>query len=341
MSVVIRPADLQSDRAQLIRLLSETLSSSADAQRFDWLYVKNPDGAARAWLAKDGASGHYMGASAIFPRRVKVRKQEITGCVFGDFGIERDYRTLGPAVQLQRATIAGMREAGFVFGYDLPSSSMLGVYRRLDMTPSQSLLRMAKPLRANRKISQAVKPAVVAGAASAAANFALATRDSLRRSKSRADISAHTGRFTEEFTDLANRADAGGAGHVHRTAEYLNWRFLDHPHRRYEILQARENKELKGYLIFMEEGADARIVDWFGEDVPEIRNALVAQAVEILRTRGSETVSLPITASHPWRFELESLGFRARESQPIVTLENKAGTVEKAPWFFLEGDRES
>lgn len=40
MSVVIRPADLQSDRAQLIRLLSETLSSSADAQRFDWLYLK-------------------------------------------------------------------------------------------------------------------------------------------------------------------------------------------------------------------------------------------------------------------------------------------------------------
>jgi hypothetical protein len=341
MSVVVRPADLQADRAQLIRLLSDTLNSSADARRFEWLYLKNPDGAARAWLAKDGASGHYMGASAIFPRRVKVRKQEITACIFGDFGIERDYRTLGPAVQLQRATLKGMREAGFAFGYDLPSTSMLGVYRRLEIEPAQSLLRMAKPLRANRKISQAVKPAVVAGAASAAANFALATRDSLRRSKSSADISAHTGRFAAEFTELANRADAGGAGHVHRTAEYLNWRFLDHPQRRYEILTAREGKELKGYLIFMEEGSDARIVDWFGEDVAEIRNSLVSHAVEILRGRNTETVSLPISASHPWRFELESLGFRARESQPIVTVENKAGAVERAPWFFLEGDRES
>ena len=341
MSVVIRPADLQADRAQLIRLLSETLNPSADARRFDWLYLKNPDGLAHAWLAKDGASGHYMGASAVFPRRVKVRKQEFTACIFGDFGIERDYRTLGPAVVLQRATIAGMRAAGFVFGYDLPSSSMLGVYRRLEMKPEQFLLRMAKPLRANRKISQTVRPKAVAGAASAAANFALATRDSLRRSKSRAEISAHPGRFTGEFTDLADRADAGGAGHVHRTADYLNWRFLDHPHRRYEILAAREGKELKGYLIFMEEGGDARIVDWFGEDVPEIRIALVAHAVDILRTRGSETVSLPITSSHPWRFELEPLGFRARESQPIVTVENKAGAVEKAPWLFLEGDRES
>lgn len=341
MSVVVRPADLQTDRAQLIRLLSDTLNSSADARRFDWLYLKNPDGAARAWLAKDGASGHYMGASAIFPRRVKVRKQEITACIFGDFGIERDYRTLGPALQLQRATLKGMHEAGFAFGYDLPSTSMLGVYRRLEIEPAQSLLRMAKPLRANRKISQAVKPAVVAGAASAAANFALATRDSLRRSKSSADISAQTGRFTLEFTELANRADAGGAGHVHRTAEYLNWRFLDHPHRRYEILTAHVGKELKGYLIFMEEGPDARIVDWFGEDVAEIRNALVSHAVEILRGRNTETVSLPISASHPWRFELESLGFRARESQPIVTVENKTGGVERAPWFFLEGDRES
>jgi GNAT superfamily N-acetyltransferase len=341
MSVVVRPADLQADRVQLIRSLSEYINPSADARRFDWLYLQNPHGTARAWLAKDGASGHYIGVSAIFPRRMKVRQQEITACIFGDFGIERDYRTLGPALLLQRATISGMRAAGFAFGYDLPSTSMLGVYRRLNIAPRESLVRMAKPLRANRKVSRSVRPAVIARSVSAAANFMLAKRDSLRRSRGRAAITPHEGRFAEEFTALANRVDAAGSGHIHRTAEYLNWRFLDHPHCRFEILTAREEKQVKGYIVFLEEGGDARIVDWFAEDPVEIRRALVAQAIDILRSRGCETLSLPISASHPWCSDLKTLGFRPRESQPIVTLDNQTDAAEEPSWLFLEGDRES
>ncbi len=341
MSVVVHTADLASDRAQLIGLLSAFLNPEADARRFDWLYLQNPHGTAQAWLARENATGRLIGASTIFPRRMRVRQQEITACIFGDFCIDREYRTLGPALLLQRATIAGMRAAGFAFGYDLPSNAMLGVYRRLDIAPRESLVRMAKPLRTNRKVSQRVKSAAVARSASAAANFVLATRDSLRRGKSRAVIAGHNGRFGEEFTALADRVGAACSGHVYRTAEYLNWRFLDHPHCRFEILTAREEKNLRGYIIFLAEGADARIVDWFAEDPAEIRRALVVESVNILRSRGCETLSLPISASHPWCSELKALGFRPRESQPIVTLANQAGAVEEGSWLFLEGDRES
>lgn len=346
MSVVVHEADLRADREQLIALLSECLSPTADARRFDWLYLQNPYGKARVWIARDTATERAIGASALFPRGMKADGRKINACIFGDFCIHRDYRTLGPALLLQRATIAGMNAAGFEFAYDLPSVSMLGVYRRLNIAPAESLVRMAKPLRANRKVSERVKSPSVARAASAAANLLLATRDSLRRSSSGAEIAEFTGRFGAEFTALAEAAGKSGIGHVHRTAEYLNWRYLDHPQRRFGTLTAREGGELKGFLIFLTEEGNGRVVDWFSGDSssegwPEIRRDLVAHAIGVLRARNCETLSLPISAAHPWGGELQELGFRARESQPIVLIENQAAAAPKHSWLFLEGDRES
>jgi hypothetical protein len=340
MAIVIEPADLRSDRVQLVALLSSVLNPSADDKRFDWLYLQNPDGPAHVWLAYENLTRKLLGASAIFPRRMKARGQEATGCVFGDFCVSQNYRTLGPALLLQRASIKGMNEAGFAYAYDLPSTSMLGVYKRLNITPNASLVRMAKPLRANRKVSEKVKSPAVARAASAAANTLLAARDLLRRTKSSATIAVHKGRFGTEFTALADRASTAGSVHVHRSAKYLNWRFVDHPHSRFEVLTARKGKDLKGYIIFQADGGDGRIVDLFADDPAEIRRGLVAGAVEILRARGCEIVSLPISAAHPWRKELNALGFRPREAQPVVTMQSPAA-AGKSPWLFLEGDRES
>lgn len=341
MAIVIEPADLRSDRPQLVALLASVLNPAADDKRFEWLYLQNPDGPARVWLAYENQPRMLLGASAIFPRRMKVRGQEATGCVFGDFCVSQNYRTLGPALLLQRASIKGMNEAGFGYAYDLPSTSMLGVYKRLGIAPNASLVRMAKPLRANRKVSEKVKSQAVARAATAAANTLLAARDLLRRTKSSAKIDVHTGRFGTEFTALADRASAGGSIHVHRSAKYLNWRFLDHPQSRFEVLTARKGKDLKGYAIFQTDGGDGRIVDLFADDPAEIRRGLVAGAVEILRARGCEIVSLPISATHLWRKELKGLGFRPREAQPVVTMHSPAAAPEKSPWLFLEGDRES
>jgi hypothetical protein len=341
MPIIVETADLRADRAQLVALLTKVLNPSADDRRFDWLYLKNPDGPAHVWLAYENETRKLLGASAIFPRRLKVHGQEVTGCVFGDFCVSQNYRTLGPALLLQRASIKGMHEAGFEYGYDLPSTSMLGVYKRLNIAPNASLVRMAKPLRANRKVAEKVKSKAVARAATVAANALLTARDVLRRKKSSATIEFHKGRFGAEFTALANRAAAAGSIHVHRRAEYLNWRFLDHPQSRFEILTARKGKDLKGYMIFQADGADGRIIDLFADDPAEFRRGLVAGAVEILRARGCEIVSLPISAGHPWRKDLTALGFRPRESQPMVTMHNPAGANDKKPWLFLEGDRES
>jgi hypothetical protein len=277
------------------------------------------------------------------------------GCVLGDFCIHPDHRSLGPAVQLQRATLAGMQEAGFEIGYDFPSASMLGVYHRLGIRPRDLFVRMAKPLRANRRIGARVKSRIAARGASAVANAVLSSRDVLLRPSDIAEIELHEGPCGREFTDLAERVGASLGNCIERSADYLNWRFMKHPRQHYELLAARVEGSLAGYLISGSEETGARIVDWFGAapDRPakagaangraaeNVRRDLMIAAINHLREADFETISFPLLASSPWLRELESLGFRARESRPVMMLEGPHAASPAGSWLLFDGDRES
>ena len=208
MPTVIRAADLQRDRNELVEFLALYLNPAADARRFDWLYLHNPHGPARCWVSTHPATDKIVGASAVFPRRILRGDGTIRGCVLGDFCIHPDFRSLGPALHLQRATLAGMQDAGFEFGYDFPSASMLGVYHRLGIQPQDLFVRMAKPLRADRQIGARVKSRIAARGASAVANAVLSSRDVLLRPLGTAEIALHEGPCGEEFTALAKRVGA-------------------------------------------------------------------------------------------------------------------------------------
>src|SRR3974390_952369 len=123
MGIRLREADLASDDAALIELVRTNLGQTdTAAQRFQWLYRDNPYGPARAWLAFDG-SGPPVGMCALFPRLAYVNGNEVLGCVLGDFCVSKQYRSLGPAVQLQRACLSAIESGQFSFGYDFPSRS--------------------------------------------------------------------------------------------------------------------------------------------------------------------------------------------------------------------------
>ncbi|MFZ0637823.1 MAG: GNAT family N-acetyltransferase [Candidatus Acidiferrales bacterium] len=337
MSIVVRAADLQNDRSPLIAFLFQHLSARADTRRFDWLYLRNPHGPARAWLASDGSTSALIGASAVFPRQMRFCGKEISACVLGDFCIHPDYRSLGPALQLQRATIAGMQAAGIEFGYDLPSASMLGVYQRLGIAPRESLVRMARPLRADQQIGQRVKNETVARGLSAAGNLVLQLRDWRLKESEGWTIALHDGLAGEEFLELGNAAEKSGGLCVYRSAAYLNWRYREHPSRKFELLTARHHGKLKGFLVLEQVGADVTIVDLFGVDERELWQSLLARAVTLSRERGMATLSAPVIASHPRAAQLEALGFFPRETHPIVTI----GDAENGQLFLMDGDRES
>jgi hypothetical protein len=344
VKLVVRSADCESDSAPLLKLLQEQLSPSTDQRRFDWLYKLCPFGEARVWVAMDPDSGKLAGAAAAFPRRIRIGDRIELGCVFGDFCVSPEHRSLGPAIQLQRKCLDSVMNGEFAAAYDLPSASMVAVYRRLGAAPGGQLVRMTKLLRSNARIATKIKPRLVADGLSVVVNAVLSLKRGSLQSRTGATLQKHTGRFGSEFTELALRIGSRLGNCVERSAEYLNWRYVDHPQQQYEVLTAHRHGLLEGYLIFQIRGTDANVVDWFG-DPADLRADLVRGLIATLRSREAEAIHVPVLSSHSVSDELMALGFRPRESSPVVFVEPMLGhadsTQTNTAWLLLDGDRES
>jgi len=346
--ISIRRANMDADRSELTELLCRNLSSDAGGVRFDWLYFKNPHGSARVWTAVESASDRMVGAAAAFPRRFFVAGSTRLGQVLGDFCIDQQHRSLGLALQLQRACLDDRSSQHSAIGYDFPSDRMMAVYRRMRLSPMGQMIRWAKPLRTERRMGLLFKSPTVAKVFAAPINKLLEWRDGPSPASLEAIhewvIEVYQRPCEEEFTRLAHNVGFRYGACIERSAEYLNWRFRRHPLVRYEFLTARRGKELLGYLVFSQTADDAKIVDLFGIDDAAMWTALIRHLVGLLRPLGTVTISAPALSSNPWVILLKRLGFHPREGCPIVVHAPQGRTpegIEALSWFLTDGDRES
>lgn len=342
--IYIREANIKDDAHVIENTLRRYLTPGENSERFKWLYTDGPHGSARTWLSIL-CSGEVIGSAAAFPRQVYVEGQEETAWVFGDFCLSERYRSLGPALQLQKACLNAVEAAGVNLWFDFPSASMSAVYRRLKISPSDNLLRLAKLLRVDREVAKIIPNTSAGNLIHSAANHLLAFRDRLSRHNSPAVYSLHKETFGEEFTRLASENHSRAGIVVKRDAEYLNWRYWRNPLYRHEILVARCKGNLVAYAIFLQSGMDATLVDLFCPGQLNILYGLLHWLVNYLRKRGALVLSAPITGSHPLAALLMRRGFRIRESSPVV-MQNRRSTSQeqdgkRTSWLLMAGDRDS
>jgi GNAT superfamily N-acetyltransferase len=345
MATLVRRVDIDKERVPLTAFLSRYLSAQADSTRYEWLYFGNPSGKGMAWQVFASDTSQIIGVAAAFPRHILYQGKETLGYVMGDFCIHPDYRTLGPAVALQRRCLEEIWEqsAGPVF--DFPSASMLAIYKRLQIDASASMVRFAKPLRVNRIVDRRISDKRVAAGVAAVANAGLRLRDAALRPASEWVIEEQTAPCGEEFTSAARQWSCPQSLGVLRTAEYLNWRYLKHPYRRYRMWTARAAGKLCGFLVYHLDSGDASIVDLLAEGDGVIK-ALLLETVAQARDQNVNTLSFPFLNAHPGRKLLENCGFRPREASPVVLLASQGKPGRQVgdaaiPWYLTHGDRES
>ena len=341
MSIIIREADLELDRGLLIDVLSRDLSPLINAPRYDWLYLRNPYGKARAWIATDSCNNTIVGVAGAFSRRMYVNSREELAWVLGDFCINERYRSLGPALQLQRACLENFQYADATFCYDFPSQSMMAVYKRLHISPGFSMSRLALPLRVDRKVRERVSQPLaycLSGLGNMFLNFY-----NLRVKVSKAvTIELQNGHYGEEFSILSRQAGSQYGVGVKRSAAYLNWRYLDHQGDCYKTMTARVNSSLAAYAVFTQKGENATLIDLFGVNDSEVIYALIINVATFLRRRGAVALSVLMSDTHPWITYLHNLGFKNRETNPVVTYYGpRLSKSEEMNWSLMHVDRES
>jgi hypothetical protein len=364
MGITIRPANLEQDRDLMVATLSRYLTPTSNQDRFDWLYRQNPHGATRAWLAVDSDTGEVAGSSAAFARRMVVNGDERAGWVLGDFCVAEKYRSLGPALQLQRATLKAVQEAGESgLCYDFPSRRLAAIYQRLGISPTAHMVRLAKPVRLEQKFEQLFTAKSLAKPASLLGNAVLHVSDTRLRDRKSWEIGVHQGDCDDEFTIFEDSIFANSLAHrngtcsngsgvetrgveiraveVQRSAEYLNWRYLRHPLIRHQILTARDAGELKGYLVFSCPDENAEIAEWRVGGNMRLLAALVGELAHILRKTGTMNLNAYLLDKDPRLPCLKKMGFWPRESNPMMVYCPSSPSVLSSEWLLMYGDRDS
>ncbi len=345
MTVEVRRADLELDREPIIDALSRFLTPASTAARYDWLYRSCPYGEARAWVAVDTRTHAIIGVAGAFPRRLRGGDRAILAAwVLGDFCLDPRYRSLGPALQLQRACLDAANEEEVDLCYDFPSAEMLAVYRRLGITANHRVVRMARPLRVERKLGELTGWAGAAKLIGPIGNrlLSLFYRQAGRDNGLR--VEAQVGEFGEEFTALDGRLAAQAGVRAVRSAAYLNWRYLHNPLYRYDIVTVRRDGDLLGCGVFLRRDGDSMLVDLFGVADERVLGAIVGWGVDLLTARNVQTLSVALTESHPWLPILSNQGFTPREPSPLMIYapqQGSGGDAQQFRWCLMHGDRDS
>src|SRR5262249_7731623 len=254
----------------------------ADARGIDWLYRCNPDGPALVWLAMND-EGRLVGISVAHPRRMRVYGTVVRALNLGDFALDLPYRSLGPGLQLLRATLEPVRRGEYAFSYDFASRPMQAIYQRLgggtDIGGVEyRVRRAAPPWRLWRPLR--------AGVGDVAAPDGTRYRLEVERL-----AMAPGDEFDALDTRLALLRPVLGV----RDAAYLNWRYVRHTMWRHDILCARRNGVLVGYAILRRgDGGRVTLMDLYAEPDKGIREGLAAMAEDWARAHGARGVTLEV-----------------------------------------------
>jgi len=328
MTLASRRVSFVDDRHEMLALLRRNFGSSQD-QRFDWRHTGNPAGPAWSWFVYDKKTLGTVALATVFPRNMYVDGKRVLGGQVGEFVVEAGYRSLGPAVLMQRTTFEPVDRGSLTFCYDCPPHDQgMSTFVRLGMRANAEVYRYAYPLRCEQNVDKKFGRHLWTRPLVAVFNLALRLRAARWRTPN-LEIAYYNERFGDEFSALDKSLSSAGNIRASRSAEDLNWRYREDPlsstclptgtRGKYKVLVARRNTELVAFAVFfIQSDGIASLVDLFGHELPNAGTALLDAVIQICTQKKVSSIHAFCSEASELRYLLTGLGFRRRERSSRV-----------------------
>ena len=319
-----------------------------------WRYDASPLGESVSLLARE-PDGLAISGYACSPRLALASGDERTLATVGETGdvmTHPDWRKRGFFSRLDRAAMDAARARGWTLAFGLPNRRSAHIFLELGWERIGS-----------------VRPHLFVLKADSAAKDARAKEGRWKRwttgfearrcARARAELARGAAslrcepiaRFDDRATALSRAIEPRFGFMLRRSAEYLNWRFLDTPSRLHRAFALLDGAELAAYVVIQlprPGGSHGFLVDLLARD-----DAAVAAAIETglreLERAGASVVEATALGGSWWERELVRAGFAPRGDEHALSVilhplqaahPLVAAARDTSKWYFTDGDRD-
>lgn len=338
----VRAADRQADRAAVLSLLGEHMSSPPEG-KYEWFYLGHPIEPPTVLLLTHGPQADRVGMAGLGTRRICMQGVDRTAGVLVDLVVRAEHRTLYPAVLLQkqmRQTALGMHSVV----YGLPNKNSTPVVRRLGYSQVGELVRYSRVLRHGNYLERRL-PGWLSRLLGVAADRLVPFFFKPERWKRNTWKGSWVDSFDARFDALWARAKVFNGLIGVRDAQFLAWRFSAQPGHQYRILVMTAPGEtgIAGYAVCEPIGTTLHLRDFLVAPTHEghVHRLIHLVAREAYR-QGFFNLSQEFLGPSAWRDSLVAAGMRARDKRMLYACfgpqdEALLGTLD---WYMTSADED-
>lgn len=310
---MISKADVRKDMNDVLELW-ENNCSGIPKEKYEWMYKNNPSGPASCWLIKQDEK--VIGSTALFPRRLFINGQPVTGGIGGDLFVKKEQRGLGLALSMQKEVISSYAREGFDILYGFPNNKSEGLLRKQGYFVLGNVISLTKPLKSYPFLKKSNLP-VIPEVLSKPLDFTMRILSKERYYARPKNISPEVlSRFDSRFDILWEKALSQFTIIGERTSSYLTWRYMLFSIESYSIFTIKHisTNEILGYIVFSIAQNKVNIMDILYVDVSTL-DILLPEFFLFLRNKDVESISIKLVGNTGLISKLQRYRFFIRDDK--------------------------
>ena len=347
MAYKLIEANIETDLDTFTNLLNSNRTKKVTRRRFEWLYLENPHGKARAWFIIDDKMDKPIAFTSVLPRLMKVANKTITCWNCCDFSVEKKYRTLGIALKLRRQAKVCVDNAETQALYAHPNDRMKVVHAKAGHHCIGKMQRYVKLLSVRKQITKRFNNQIVTHIIAPVIDRVYTSAKTSVKVKPPFSVEIFDNtEFNEEFDDFFNMVAANYGIIGQRSSDYLNWRYARNPLYQTQRFVLRKADALYGYIIFLIKADVAVCNDILCMQDATTVNLLLLAWIAKMRQAKIGSISVTVMDQNPMIPFLKKNGFRIRpdESSVYAYANIKNGLhkewLDGKNWYMTVGDRD-
>ncbi len=325
----------------IYELVNDVFGFQRSRAHYDWIYRGNPDGTARCWVVFDRASGRLVSSIASWPWPMARGAQAVEGAQDGDAVVAREWQRQGiDGLRTEAWRSHAWQATTIALSWPNEKSRGAGIKRGRGARIVGPVPKAVLMLNAKAYLSAHQWPTLVSAAGGTVMDTALtAWRQLVLRRPTGLAVEA-VRRFESSFDDVTQRCMAWPGYWSPHDADFLNWRYLQHPAARYLAFALVDSGKLAGYAVLKIDGQTSWLMEFVAPVSPRrLASALLLHVIETAHAAGC--THLLFSAPPQWRHWklLHTVGFLPVPSGIYLwPAGEEPGLRQLTTWQLVPGD---